>query len=84
MFGRQRVSSETVGEPKWSWRATLKKHVQEMRERIWISPEMQTTLLNMYHPTLMETILKALRKPFNEDDQMDAGEETAGCTRNLA
>ena len=40
--------------------------------------EMQTTLLNTYHPKLMATILKALREQLQENDQLNAVEEIAG------
>ena len=56
----------------------MKKHAQEIWERHWMDPEMQTTLLNNYNPKLMETILKALRGQFNEDDQMDTAEGIGG------
>ena len=38
----------------------------------------KTTLLYMYNPILMETILKALREQLEEDDQMNTAGETAG------
>ena len=39
---------------------------------------MHTTLLNMNDLKLMETILKALRGQFKEDDQMDTAGDIAG------
>ena len=48
-----------------------------------MNPEMQTTLLNMYNPKQMETILKALRGQFEEDDQMDTAEEIAGLVPEI-
>ena len=56
----------------------FEKHAQEIWEINWMNLEMQTTLLNMYNPKLMETILKMLRGQFEEDDQMDTAEEIAG------
>ena len=50
-----------------SWRIKIalesyfEEHAQEVSERNWMNPEMQTTLLNTYPPTLIATILKALR-----------------------
>ena len=56
------------------------KYAQEVWERNWMNPDMSTVLLdtklpkatlwNMYNPTSMETILKALREQSKEDDQM--------------
>ena len=43
-----------------------------------MNPEMQTTLLNTYPPKLIATILKALREPLKESDQLKAVEEIAG------
>ena len=40
--------------------------------------EMQTTLLNMYIPKLIATILKALREQLKENDQLNVVEEIAG------
>ena len=63
-----------------SWRIKIalesyfEKHAQEIWERILG----KTTLLNMYNPTLKETILKVLREQFKEDDQMNTAEEIAG------
>ena len=34
----------------------FEEHAQEVWERIWINPEMQTTLLNTYPPKLIEEI----------------------------
>ena len=50
-----------------SWRIKValesyfEEHAQEVWERNWMNPEMQTTLLNTYPPKLIATILKALR-----------------------
>ena len=50
----------------WKIKITLEsyfeEHAQEVWERNWMIPEMQTTLLNTYPPTLIATILKALRE----------------------
>ena len=43
-----------------------------------MNPEMQTTLWNTYPPKLIATILKALREQLEENDQLNAVEETAG------
>ena len=43
-----------------------------------MNSEMQTTLLNAYHPKLIATILKAHRDQLKENDQLNAVEETAG------
>ena len=52
----------------------FEKHAQEIWERnLW-----KATLLNLCNPILMETILKALRGQFEEDDQMDTAGETVG------
>ena len=45
--------------------------------------EMQTTLLNTYPPTLIETILKALREQLKENDQLNAVAEVAGPTPEI-
>ena len=78
MFGRQRVSSQTGGESKEPWRATFEEHAQEVWERNWMNPEMQTTLLNTYPPKLIAMILKALREELKESDQLHSVEEIAG------
>ena len=50
-----------------SWRIKIalesyfEEHAQEVWERNWMNPEMQTTLLNTYSAKLIATILKALR-----------------------
>ena len=53
-------------------------HAQEVWERNWMNPEMQTTLLNMYAPKLIATILKALREQLKESDQLNSVEDMAG------
>ena len=66
-----------------SWRIKIalesyfEEHTQEVWERNWMNPEMQTTLLNTYPPKLIATILKALREQLKENDH-DAVEEIAG------
>ena len=52
-------------------------HAQEVWERNWMNPEMQTTLLNTYLSKLIATILKALREQLKENDQLNAVEEIA-------
>ena len=67
-----------------SWRIKLsleryyEEHAQEVWERNWMNPEMQTSLLNTYPPKLIATILKAVREQFKESDQLNAVEEVAG------
>ena len=47
----------------------FEQHTQEVWERNWMIPEMQTTLLNMYLPKLTAAILKALREQLKENDK---------------
>ena len=67
-----------------SWRIKIalesifEEHAQEVWERNWMHPEMQTALLNTYPPKLIATILKALRDQLKENDQLNAVEEIAG------
>ena len=67
-----------------SWRIKIalesyfEKHAQEVWERSWMNPEMQTTLLNACPPKLTATILKALREQLIESDQLNAVDEIAG------
>ena len=67
-----------------SWRIKIalesffEEHAQEVCERNWMNPEMQTTLLNTYLPRLIATILKALREQLKENDQLNAVDEIAG------
>ena len=64
-----------------SWRIKIalesyfEEHAQEVWERAWMNPEMQTTVLNTYPPKLIATILKALREQLKENDQLNAVEE---------
>ena len=61
---------KTTGDFVNRWRIKIalesyfEKHAQEIWEKNWMSPEMQTTLLNVYNPKLLKTILKALRGHF--------------------
>ena len=49
----------------------FEEHAQEVWDRNWMNPEMQTTLLNTtYPPKLIDTILKALREQLKENDQL--------------
>ena len=41
MFGKQRVSSQTVGESKIALESYFEWRAQEVRERNWMNPEMQ-------------------------------------------
>ena len=67
-----------------SWRIKIAlesyfdEHAQEVWERNWMNPEMQTTLSNTYPPKLIATILMALREQVKENDQLNAVEEIAG------
>ena len=67
-----------------SWRikialeSNFEEHAQEVGERNWMNPEMQTTLLKTYPPKLIATILMALREQLKENDQLNAVEEIAG------
>ena len=67
-----------------SWRIKIalesyfEEHAQEVWERNWMNPEMQTTLLNTYPPKLIATMLKALREQLKTNDQLSAVEEIAG------
>ena len=86
-------SSETVRKTTGfftnSWRIKIaleshfEEHAQEVWERNWMNPEMQTTLLNTYPPKLIATILKALREQLKENDQLNAVEEIAGPVPEL-
>ena len=66
-----------------SWRIKValesyfEEHAQEVWERNWMNPEMQTTLLNTYLPKL---IAKILEQP-KENDQLNAVEEIAGTVQ---
>ena len=66
-----------------SWRIKIalesyfEEHAQEVWERNWMNPEMQTTFLNTYPPKLIATILEALRE-LKESAQLHAVEEIAG------
>ena len=67
-----------------SWRIKIalesffEEHAQEVWERNWINPEMQTTLFHTYPPKLIVTILNALREQLKENDQLNAVELIAG------
>ena len=66
----------------WRFRIALEsyfeEHAQEVWERNWMSPEMQTSFLNIYPPKLIATILKALREQLKKNDQLNAADEIAG------
>ena len=67
---------------RWTIKIALEsyfeEHAQEVWERYWLNPEMQTTLLNTYPPKMIATILKALRGQLKENDQLNAVEEMLG------
>ena len=54
------------------------KYAQEVWEIIWTNLDLHITLLNMYNPILMETILKKLREQILKDDQMKSAGENTG------
>ena len=70
MFG------ETTGFFTHSWSIKIalesyfEEHTQEVLERNWMNPEMQTTFLNTYPPKLIVPTLKALREQLKENDQL--------------
>ena len=70
-----------------SWRKKIalesyfEEHAQEVWERNWMNPGMQTTLLNTCPPKLIAKILKALREQPKENDQLNAVEEIAGTVQ---
>ena len=78
MFGK------TTGFFTNSWRIEIalesyfEEYAQEVWERNWMNPEMQTTLLNAHPPKLIATILKARREQLKKNDQLNAVEEIAG------
>ena len=80
---------KTVGFFTNSWRIKIalesyfEEHAQEVWERNWMNPEMQTTLLNTYPPKLIATILKVLREQLKEKNQLNAVEEIAGPVSEL-
>ena len=55
----------------------FEEHAQEVWDRNWMNPDMQTALMNTCPPKLIATILKALREPLKENDQLNAVEEIA-------
>ena len=75
---------KTTGFFSNSWRIKIalesyfEEHAQEVWERKWMNPEMQTTLLNRYSPKLIVAILKAHREQLKESDQLHSVEEMAG------
>ena len=74
---------KTMGFFTNSWRikaleSYFQEHAQEVWERNWMNPEMQTTLLKTYSPKLIAAILKALREQLKESDQLHSVEEIAG------
>ena len=70
------------------------KYAQEDWERNRMDPDMHTTLLDtellkatlltMYNPTLMDTILNALREQSKKDDQMKTAGNTAGSVKETS
>ena len=70
-----------------SWRIKIAlesyvvEHGKQVREIIWMSLDVQTTLLNTYPPKLIATILKALREQLKENNQLSAVEEIANPSR---
>ena len=66
----------------WRIKIALERYVAEhgkkVRQIIWMSLDVRTTLLNTYPPKLIATILKALREQLKENNQLIAVEEIAG------
>ena len=61
----------------WRMKAALENfevHAQEVWERNWMNPEMQTTLLNTFLQKLIAMILKAHREQLKENDLLNAVE----------
>ena len=78
MFGKQRVSSPTVGGPKQLFDSYFEQqYAQEVWARNWMNPEMHTTLLNTHPPKLIATILTALEEQLKENDQLNTVDEIA-------
>ena len=66
MCGKQRVSFQTVGESQVALESYFEDYAQEVWERNWMNPEMQSLFLNTCPPKLIVTILKALREQLKE------------------
>ena len=60
MFGRCDQNFTNGWRNKIALESDFEEHAQEVWERNWMNPAMQTTLLNTYPPKLIATILKAL------------------------
>ena len=54
------------------------KQSEERAQEIWEINLRETTLLNVYNPILMETILKKFREQSEKDDQMKTAGEITG------
>ena len=52
-------------------------HATDVWGSNWGNPEVQTAFLNTYPPTLIATVLKALREQLKENDQLNPVEEIA-------
>ena len=80
---------KTTGFITISWRikialeSNFEEHAQDVWERNWMNPELQTTLLNTYPPNLIATIVKALREHLKENDQLNAVEDIAGTVPEI-
>ena len=72
---------KTTGFLTNSWRiktaleSFFEEHAQEVWERNWMNPEMQTTLWSTCLPKLIATILKVFRERLKENDQLNAVKE---------
>ena len=77
----RRKFTKRINWPICRW--NVQKMRSESSEYMWKKQEMQTTLLNMYNPKLMETIPKALREQVKEDDHVDTAEEIAGLVPEI-
>ena len=59
---------KTTGAYVNSWRIkiALESYFEEHAQEVWVRNLRKTTLLKMYKPMLMETILKVFREQFKE------------------
>ena len=72
---------ESIGELlRKTCTGSLRKHLMnlDMHTMLLDTKLLNATLLNMYNPTLMETILKELLEQFIKDDPMKAAGEIIG------
>ena len=73
-----------------SWRIKLalesyfNEHGNDILEILWMSLEVQTSLVNTSPPKWIATILNALRQQLNENDQLNAVEEIGGSVPEIS